>query len=38
MMNITAIMGEGIIRSAKKERLIEVCTVFVLENSFQLFV
>lgn len=35
MMNITAIMGAAIIRSGKKERLIEVCSVFVFGNSFQ---
>lgn len=35
MMNITAIMGAAIIRSGKKGRLIEVCSVFVFGNSFQ---
>lgn len=34
-MNITAIMGAAIIRSGKKGRLIEVCSVFVFGNSFQ---
>lgn len=34
-MNITAIMGAAIIISGKKEKLIEVCSVFVFGNSFQ---
>lgn len=34
-MNITAFMGAAIIRSGKKKRLIEVCSVFVFGNSFQ---
>lgn len=35
MINTTTIMGAAIIRSGKKGRLIEVCSVFVFGNSFQ---